>query len=107
MLGIALGVMALIVVLSVMNGFVSQVRDRMLSVVSHVEVFALGDPIDWQLVEREARQNPEVIGAAPYVNAQALLTRGDAVRGVLVRGVDPARRAGGVGHRLAGARASR
>ncbi len=90
MLGIALGVMALIVVLSVMNGFVSQVRDRMLSVVSHVEVFALGDPLDWQQVEREARKNPEVIGAAPYVNAQALLTRGDAVRGVLVRGVDPA-----------------
>ncbi len=62
----------------------------MLSVVSHVEVFALGDPIDWQQVEREARKNPEVVGAAPYVNAQALLTRGDAVRGVLVRGVDPA-----------------
>jgi lipoprotein-releasing system permease protein len=89
MLGIALGVMALIIVLSVMNGFVSQVRDRMLSVVSHVEVFALGDPIDWRQVEREARRNPEVVGAAPYVNAQALLTRGDAVRGVLVRGVDP------------------
>ena len=90
MLGIALGVMALIVVLSVMNGFVSQVRDRMLSVVSHVEVFALNGPIDWKLVEEGARRNPAVIGAAPYVNAQALLTRGDAVRGVLVRGVEPA-----------------
>ncbi len=90
MLGIALGVMALIVVLSVMNGFVSQVRDRMLSVVSHVEVFALNGPIDWKQVEQGARRNPEVIGAAPYVNAQALLTRGDAVRGVLVRGVEPA-----------------
>ncbi len=90
MLGIALGVMALIVVLSVMNGFVSQVRDRMLSVVSHVEVFALNGPIDWKLVEQGARRNPAVIGAAPYVNAQALLTRGDAVRGVLVRGVEPA-----------------
>ena len=90
MLGIALGVMALIVVLSVMNGFVSQVRDRMLSVVSHVEVFALNGPMDWKLVEEGARRNPAVIGAAPYVNAQALLTRGDAVRGVLVRGVEPA-----------------
>ena len=89
MAGIALGVMALIVVLSVMNGFVSQVRDRMLSVVSHVEVFSLNAPIDWQRVEQDARRNPEVIGAAPYVNAQALLTRGDAVRGVLVRGIDP------------------
>jgi len=89
MLGIALGVMALIVVLSVMNGFVSQVRDRMLSVVSHIEVFSPNAPIDWKEVERRARQNPEVVGAAPYVNAQALLTRGDAVRGVLVRGIDP------------------
>jgi lipoprotein-releasing system permease protein len=89
MAGIALGVMALIVVLSVMNGFVSQVRDRMLSVVSHIEVFSLSAPIDWKAVEQSARQNAEVIGAAPYVNAQALLTRGDAVRGVLVRGIEP------------------
>jgi lipoprotein-releasing system permease protein len=89
MAGIALGVMALIVVLSVMNGFVSQVRDRMLSVVSHIEVFSLGTPIDWKEVEQSARKNPEVIGAAPYINAQALLTRGDAVRGVLVRGIEP------------------
>ena len=56
MLGIALGVMALIVVLSVMNGFVSQVRDRMLSVVSHIEVFSLNAPIDWKQVEQGARQ---------------------------------------------------
>jgi ABC-type lipoprotein release transport system permease subunit len=90
MLGIALGVMALIVVLSVMNGFVSQVRDRMLSVVSHIEVFALNGPIDWRQVSEDVRRNSDVIGAAPYVNAQGLLTRGDAVRGVLVRGVDPA-----------------
>ncbi len=91
MLGIALGVLALIVVLSVMNGFVSQVRDRMLSVVSHVEVAALNGALpDWRAVEQAARRNPDVVGAAPYINAQALLTRGDSVRGVLVRGVDPA-----------------
>jgi lipoprotein-releasing system permease protein len=90
MAGIALGVMALIVVLSVMNGFVSQVRDRMLSVVSHIEVFSLDGPIDWKEVEARARSNREVVGTAPYVAAQALLTRGDAVRGVLVRGIDPA-----------------
>jgi lipoprotein-releasing system permease protein len=90
MLGIALGVMALIVVLSVMNGFVSQVRDRMLSVVSHVEVFAPeGALADWQGTAQAARRHPDVIGAAPYVNAQALLTRGDTVRGVLIRGVEP------------------
>ncbi len=91
MIGIALGVMALIVVLSVMNGFVTQVRDRMLSVVSHVEVFAVNGAIpDWRAVEQTVRRNPAVIGAAPYINAQALLTRGESVRGVLVRGVDPA-----------------
>jgi lipoprotein-releasing system permease protein len=91
MLGIALGVLALIVVLSVMNGFVSQVRDRMLSVVSHVEVAALNGALpDWRALEQAARRNPDVVGAAPYINAQALLTRGDSVRGVLVRGVDPA-----------------
>lgn len=91
MAGIALGVMALIVVLSVMNGFVSQVRDRMLSVVSHVEVFGVNGALtDWRAVEQTARSNPQVIGAAPYVNAQALLTRGDTVRGALIRGVDPA-----------------
>jgi lipoprotein-releasing system permease protein len=89
MLGIALGVMALIVVLSVMNGFVSQVRDRMLSVVSHIEVFSLGDPLDFAQVEQALRRHPDVLGAAPYVNAQALLTRGEAVRGVAVRGVQP------------------
>ena len=91
MIGIALGVMALIVVLSVMNGFVTQVRDRMLSVVSHIEVFANNGALpDWRAVEQTARRNPAVIGAAPYINAQALLTNGESVRGALVRGIDPA-----------------
>jgi lipoprotein-releasing system permease protein len=90
MAGIALGVMALIVVLSVMNGFVTQVRDRMLSVVSHIEIHAVDGAIeDWRAVEQLARANPSVVGAAPYVGAQALLTRGDSVRGVLIRGVEP------------------
>ncbi len=90
MIGIALGVMALIVVLSVMNGFVYQVRDRMLSVVSHVEVFANNGALpDWRAIEQIARRNPQVIGAAPYINAQALLTNGESVRGALVRGIDP------------------
>ena len=90
MIGIALGVMALIVVLSVMNGFVYQVRDRMLSVVSHIEVFANNGALpDWRAVEQTARRNPAVIGAAPYINAQALLTNGESVRGALVRGIEP------------------
>ncbi len=90
MLGIALGVAALIVVLSVMNGFQKEVRDRMLSVLSHIEVIGPAALPDWQRTAAEALQNKEVIGAAPYVAAQAMLTREDAVRGVLLRGVDPA-----------------
>jgi len=90
MTGIALGVAALIVVLSVMNGFQKEVRDRMLSVLSHIEVYdASGAMQDWQSVARQAFQNKEVIGAAPYVAAQAMMTRDDVVRGVVIRGVLP------------------
>jgi lipoprotein-releasing system permease protein len=91
MLGIALGVAALIVVLSVMNGFQKEVRDRMLSVLSHIEVIATGPPmLDWQSVLEQSKRNPLVVGGAPYVAGQAMLTRDDSVRGVLVRGIDPA-----------------
>ena len=95
MLGIALGVAALIIVLSVMNGFQKEVRDRMLSVVSHIEVFAPGGAAmtDPQLTMQEARRNPQVIGAAPFVSAQALLARGEDMKGALVRGIDPAHEA--------------
>jgi len=90
MSGIALGVAALIVVLSVMNGFQRDVRDRMLSVLAHIEIFSpTGTMPDWQLTAKEARTNREVIGAAPYVDAQALLTRGDSVSGVALRGIEP------------------
>ena len=90
MCGIALGVAALIVVLSVMNGFQKEVRDRMLSVLSHIEVFdASGAMPDWQSVARQTFQNKEVMGAAPYVSAQAMMTRDDVVRGVIIRGVLP------------------
>ncbi len=90
MAGIALGVAALIVVLSVMNGFQTEVRDRMLSVLSHVEVFNPDNGIaDWRALAAVARQVPEVREAAPYVQGQAMLTRDDVVRGVLIRGVQP------------------
>jgi len=90
MAGIGLGVAALIVVLSVMNGFQKDVRDRMLSVLSHIEVFdASGEMRDWQKTAAEASQNKAVKGAAPYVLAQAMITRDDTVRGVVIRGVLP------------------
>ena len=92
MLGIALGVAALIIVLSVMNGFQKEVRDRMLSVVAHIEIFAPGGAamLDPDRTMQEARSNPQVIGAAPFVAAQALLARGEDMKGALVRGIDPA-----------------
>ena len=91
MLGIALGVAALIIVLSVMNGFQKEVRDRMLSVVSHIEIFAPGGAAlpDMARTLAEARQQPQVVGAAPFVAAQALLARGEDMKGALVRGIDP------------------
>jgi lipoprotein-releasing system permease protein len=92
MLGIALGVAALIIVLSVMNGFQKEVRDRMLGVVSHIEVFAPGGQAlpDVNLTMQQARTNPEVIGVAPFIAGQALIARGEDMKGALVRGIDPA-----------------
>ena len=91
MLGIALGVAALIIVLSVMNGFQKEVRDRMLGVLAHIEVFAPGGGAlpDLALTLKEAKANPQVLGAAPFIAAQALLARGEDMKGAMVRGVDP------------------
>ncbi len=91
MLGISLGVAALIIVLSVMNGFQKEVRDRMLGVVSHIEVYGPGGGVlaDPARTIEEARRNPQVVAAAPFVAAQALVARGEDMRGTLVRGIDP------------------
>jgi lipoprotein-releasing system permease protein len=91
-LGIALGVAALIVVLSVMNGFQKEVRDRMLSVLPHVELLAAdgGALPDWRALASEAARHPLVRGTAPFVAAQALVGHGGALRGVTLRGIDPA-----------------
>ncbi|MFN4115827.1 MAG: ABC transporter permease, partial [Inhella sp.] len=91
MVGIALGVAALIVVLSVMNGFQREVRDAMLGAISHLEISRWdgGPAQDWQALADLARQDPRVAATAPFVGSQALMARGDAMRGVMVRGVDP------------------
>ncbi|OGB14061.1 MAG: cell division protein FtsX [Burkholderiales bacterium RIFCSPLOWO2_12_67_14] len=92
MLGISLGVAALIIVLSVMNGFQKEVRDRMLGVLSHIEVFEPGGQAIPNLADTLAaiERHPEVLGAAPFVGAQALIARGEDMKGALVRGIDPA-----------------
>ena len=95
MLGIALGVAALIVVLSVVNGFSKEVRDRMLAVIAHVELYAANPAVapDWAAVEAIARRDGQVVGAAPFVVAQALIGRGEELRPAQVRGIDPEREA--------------
>ncbi|GBU15033.1 lipoprotein releasing system protein [Polaromonas sp.] len=92
MLGIALGVAALIIVLSVMNGFQKEVRDRMLGVISHIEVFAPNGAalVDREKTMAEIKANPQVLGVATFIAAQALLARGEDMKGVMVRGIDPA-----------------
>jgi lipoprotein-releasing system permease protein len=88
--GIGLGVAALIVVLSVMNGFQKEVRDRMLGVLSHLEVLASGEALrDWQTVIDQARRDSRIVAGAPFVNGQAMITRDSGVRGVWVRGIEP------------------
>jgi lipoprotein-releasing system permease protein len=94
MLGIALGVAALIIVLSVMNGFQKEVRDRMLSVIAHIEVFeptATRCPTGAPLAA--AAQRPAWCGRRALRAAQALVGRGEDMRGAIVRGIDPAEEA--------------
>lgn len=94
MVGIALGVAALIIVLSVMNGFQVDVRDRMLSVLPHIQLVVPNeDPVavtdNWQKLAEQAKQNSQVEGASAFVAAGGMLARGDVLKGVEIRGIDP------------------
>jgi lipoprotein-releasing system permease protein len=90
MLGIALGVMALIVVLSVMNGFEKELRGRILGMVSHVTISSLDESLkDWRALSDDVRNNDAVIGSAPYVEAEAMLSNLSSVSGAIIRGVEP------------------
>jgi lipoprotein-releasing system permease protein len=93
MAGIALGVAALIVVLSVMNGFQQVVRERMLDVIAHVELHDLtgGTLLVKGALQGAAGRTPGVIAMAPFVQLQALVGTGQTLRGALVRGVVPER----------------
>jgi lipoprotein-releasing system permease protein len=92
--GVALGVAVLLVVLSVMNGFERELRERILSVTAHATISGFGGPLtDWQNVRNKLQAQPDVLGSAPYIEQQALLLTtgagGDANSGVVVRGVLP------------------
>ncbi|MEZ5614513.1 MAG: lipoprotein-releasing ABC transporter permease subunit [Rhodocyclaceae bacterium] len=90
MCGIGLGVAALIVVLSVMNGFQKELRTRILGVASHVQISGAGGELAaWQQVAEQAGRHKSVLAAAPYVAAQGMLSFDQTVRGALVRGILP------------------
>ncbi|HEX8979391.1 MAG TPA: lipoprotein-releasing ABC transporter permease subunit [Parasulfuritortus sp.] len=90
MAGIALGVMALIVVLSVMNGFQDELRNRILGVAAHMEITGPNDRLeDWQSLAAQVVRNREVKGYAPYVSGQGLLTMGENTKGAMIRGILP------------------
>jgi len=89
MLGIALGITALVTVISVMNGFEKELRDRTLNMLSDATIYSLADDFqDWSEVLARAGRNPEVLGAAPFIDRETLM-RGYRANGALVRGVDP------------------
>jgi len=88
--GMALGMMVLITVLSVMNGFQREIRTRILGVASHVQISAGDKTLDgWQEVAAQAMRHEQVLAAAPYISGQGLLTYGSAVRGAFIRGILP------------------
>ena len=90
MLGIMLGVMALITVLSVMNGFHSEVRERILGMASHAAILSVNDKLgNWQEAITLSRSHPRVIGQAPFIESQTMLINGGRVSGAILRGVLP------------------
>ncbi|MDP1595678.1 MAG: lipoprotein-releasing ABC transporter permease subunit [Methylotenera sp.] len=90
MIGIALGVAALIVVLSVMNGFQKELRTRILGVASHLEITGSNNQLaDWQRVAEFSAKQPHVLASAPYITAQGMLSYDQGVQGAIIRGVVP------------------
>ena len=90
MIGIGLGVAALIVVLSVMNGFQEELRSRILGVASHLQITGPNNALeDWHALSTQLNGTPHIQGAAPYIMAQGMLSNGQAVQGAIVRGVLP------------------
>ena len=90
-LGVALGVAVLIVVLSVMNGFETELRTRILAMTSHASLESFGDGLaGWEEVRDRVEGDVDVRAAAPYIQGEAMLLRGEDVSGAIVRGIVPA-----------------
>lgn len=89
-LGLALGVATLIVVLSVMNGFQREIRNRILSVTSHATLMGIeGNLEDWRRLQSQVQRQPGVVATAPYIEKQAMLANGAHIDGATIRGVIP------------------
>ena len=92
MAGVVLGVWALITVMSIMNGFHKDLRDRILFVVSHVTVSDYSGSLgDWQAASAKIAKHPQVQSQAPYILGQGMLTKGSQATGALIRGIEPQR----------------
>lgn len=89
MLGMTVGVALLIVVLSVMNGFDREMRQRILGLVPHITIKSYSDQQDWQQVGSIAKNHPEVKAVAPFVQLNGMLLKGSDVEGVLIYGIEP------------------
>lgn len=90
MVGVALGVTALITVLSVMNGFEKELKDRILGMASHATVIEYGGAIkDWRELAGQIEKNPDITGVAPFVSAEGMVVNGKRVQGAVVRGILP------------------
>src|SRR5690606_32720454 len=89
MLGICVGVAALITVISVMNGLEGEMRGRLLSVASHATLAGEPEQLrDWQALAERIRKEQGVVGVAPYIDLQGMLGRGEDMRAALIHGVD-------------------
>lgn len=90
MVGVAVGVLALITILSVMNGFERELRQRILGMAAHANVLAKNAPVqDWQALLQRLRAQPHVLGAAPYIRVEAMATYSGYVNGMVMQGIDP------------------
>jgi len=89
MIGLMLGVAVLIIVLSVMNGFDRELKQRILGMVPHAVIEGSGPLQDWESIDEQVQKHPRVLAAAPFIQGQGMVTGGGNVRGVLLNGVLP------------------
>lgn len=90
MLGLMLGVAVLIIVLSVMNGFDRELKQRILGMVPHATIQGASGPLeDWEEIDRRVQEHPRVLAAAPFIQGQGMVTGGGDVRGVMLSGIVP------------------